>query len=163
MHSQQNFYLVFDPEIQENSKYREVFEEFKNLVDFMLGNFMDDMGITSQQFEMACAKATQDGISLHFDQVGLKKVIPHSKFHVEIHYSKRGVNFTKKRNFSSTLHKNCHCEFALLNMIAFLKFVAPKTFDFMHPLSNFQLVKARKYIFNCSTEHFQTNMGSQRL
>lgn len=37
----------------------------------MLGNFMDDIGITPQQFEDACAKGTQGGITLRFDQVYL--------------------------------------------------------------------------------------------
>lgn len=30
---------------------------------------MDDIGITPQQFEDACAKGTQGGITLRFDQV----------------------------------------------------------------------------------------------
>ncbi|KAI4469231.1 phosphodiesterase hl [Holotrichia oblita] len=60
--------LIFEPNVRENSEYQKVFNDFKNLVDFMLGNFMDDIGITPQQFEDACAKGTQGGITLRFDQ-----------------------------------------------------------------------------------------------
>ncbi|KAK9687409.1 The ARF-like 2 binding protein BART [Popillia japonica] len=60
--------LIFEPNVRENPEYQKVFNEFKNLVDFMLGNFMDDIGITPQQFEDACAKGTQGGITLRFDQ-----------------------------------------------------------------------------------------------
>lgn len=32
---------------------------------------MDDIGITPQQFENACAKGSQGGVTLRFDQVSL--------------------------------------------------------------------------------------------
>lgn len=34
----------------------------------MLGNFMEDIGITPAQFESACNRGNQDGIPIHFDQ-----------------------------------------------------------------------------------------------
>ncbi|CAH1116579.1 unnamed protein product [Phaedon cochleariae] len=46
--------LIFEPSVNENEEYTNIFEEFKNLVDFMLGNFMEDIGISSEQFEIAC-------------------------------------------------------------------------------------------------------------
>ncbi|XP_066249559.1 cilia- and flagella-associated protein 36 [Euwallacea similis] len=48
--------LIFEPSVTENEDYKKIFEEFKNLVDFMLGNFMEDIGISSEQFEKACAE-----------------------------------------------------------------------------------------------------------
>lgn len=35
----------------------------------MLGNFMEDMGITPLQFEEACSRENSSGIPIHFDQV----------------------------------------------------------------------------------------------
>lgn len=35
----------------------------------MLGNFMEDIGITPVQFEDACNKGNRDGIPITFDQV----------------------------------------------------------------------------------------------
>lgn len=37
-----------------NRDYRKVHEEYKALVDFMLGSFMEEMNITPEQFEYAC-------------------------------------------------------------------------------------------------------------
>ncbi|RZC36803.1 ARL2 Bind BART domain containing protein [Asbolus verrucosus] len=51
--------LIFEPNLHENEEYKNIFDEFKNLcqkVDFMLGNFMEDIGITPEQFEEACNK-----------------------------------------------------------------------------------------------------------
>ncbi|XP_066153017.1 cilia- and flagella-associated protein 36 [Euwallacea fornicatus] len=48
--------LIFEPTMTENEDYKKIFEEFKNLVDFMLGNFMEDIGISSEQFEKACVE-----------------------------------------------------------------------------------------------------------
>ncbi len=47
---------VFEPNVTDNEEYKNIFDEFKNLVDFMLGNFMEDIGITPEQFEEACNK-----------------------------------------------------------------------------------------------------------
>lgn len=37
-----------------NPEYVKIYEEYKNLVDYMLGSFMEEMAITTDQFEMAC-------------------------------------------------------------------------------------------------------------
>lgn len=38
-------------------------------VDFMLGNFMEDLGITPKQFEDACNRQNTEKIPIPFDQV----------------------------------------------------------------------------------------------
>lgn len=51
------FFQVFDPNVpvdESNKDYRKVHEEYKSLVDFMLGSFMEEMEITPEQFEYAC-------------------------------------------------------------------------------------------------------------
>lgn len=68
---------MFDPnEIldERNAIYRRIHEEYKHLVDFMLGSFMEEMQITPEQFEVAClaGKHGTSGISFHhglFQQV----------------------------------------------------------------------------------------------
>lgn len=55
---------VFDPNLQldeNNEDIRQIHEEYKNLVDFMLGSFMEEMHITPEQFEMACLEGRQQG------------------------------------------------------------------------------------------------------
>lgn len=70
------FFVVFEPDASDENEYKIVFEDFKNLVDFMLGNFMDDIGITPEQFEEACNKGNQDSIPVHFDQVRNRFLTP---------------------------------------------------------------------------------------
>ncbi|XP_023163466.1 cilia- and flagella-associated protein 36 [Drosophila hydei] len=56
--------LVFDPNLQldeNNEDIRQIHEEYKNLVDFMLGSFMEEMHITPEQFELACLEGRQQG------------------------------------------------------------------------------------------------------
>lgn len=48
---------VFDPNEkpdENNPEFRKVHDEYKNLVDYMLGSFMEEMQITPEQFEFAC-------------------------------------------------------------------------------------------------------------
>lgn len=40
-----------------------IHDDYKNLVDFMLGSFMDEMQITPAQFEVACLEGRQTGPS----------------------------------------------------------------------------------------------------
>ncbi|XP_049817997.1 cilia- and flagella-associated protein 36 isoform X1 [Aethina tumida] len=64
--------LIFEPNVQDNENYRGVYEEFKNLVDFMLGNFMEDIGITPEQFEHACSEGRKHQVSFDnnlFEQI----------------------------------------------------------------------------------------------
>lgn len=68
---------MFDPnEVpdEKNSLHRQIHEEYKHLVDFMLGSFMEEMQITPEQFEIAClaGKHSTTGIAFHhgrFQQV----------------------------------------------------------------------------------------------
>ncbi|KAM8703040.1 hypothetical protein ACLKA7_005389 [Drosophila subpalustris] len=56
--------LVFDPNLQmdeNNPDIRQIHEEYKNLVDFMLGSFMEELHITPEQFELACLEGRQQG------------------------------------------------------------------------------------------------------
>ncbi|XP_072392100.1 cilia- and flagella-associated protein 36 [Diabrotica undecimpunctata] len=64
--------LIFEPNAEENEEYQKIFEEFKNLVDFMLGTFMEDIGITSEQFENACKESKKYHVAFDpnsFEQV----------------------------------------------------------------------------------------------
>ena len=52
---------VFEPDTageDNEDEYKKVHDEYKNLVDFMLGSYMEDIGITSSQFEAACGQAS---------------------------------------------------------------------------------------------------------
>ncbi|XP_023308326.2 cilia- and flagella-associated protein 36 [Lucilia cuprina] len=54
--------LIFDPNLQldeNNSDIKQIHEDYKNLVDYMLGTFMEEMQITPEQFEMACMEGKQ--------------------------------------------------------------------------------------------------------
>lgn len=49
--------IIFDPNLkpdEDNPEFRKVHDEYKNLVDYMLGSFMDELQITPEQFEFAC-------------------------------------------------------------------------------------------------------------
>lgn len=52
--------LVFEPgeDEQNEEEYKKIHDDYKNLVDFMLGSYMEDIGITPEQFEEACGKGT---------------------------------------------------------------------------------------------------------
>ncbi|CAH1111327.1 unnamed protein product [Psylliodes chrysocephalus] len=64
--------LIFEPNAEDNEDYHKIFDEFKNLVDFMLGSFMEDIGITSEQFENACKESKRYQVAFDpnsFEQV----------------------------------------------------------------------------------------------
>lgn len=57
---------VFDPNERAditNPEYVRIHDEYKNLVDFMLGSFMDEMQISPAQFEVACLEGRQSSAS----------------------------------------------------------------------------------------------------
>ncbi|CAH0400443.1 unnamed protein product [Chilo suppressalis] len=66
--------LHFEPtdngDVPDNPEYKKIHEEYRNLVDVMLGSFMDDIGITADQFEAACRLSARDlaGLPAHFHQ-----------------------------------------------------------------------------------------------
>ncbi|XP_059621029.1 cilia- and flagella-associated protein 36 [Phlebotomus argentipes] len=65
--------LIFDPNEKQddsNPEYITIHNEYKNLVDFMLGSFMDEMQITPEKFEEACLEGrnhtgTSSGLTFH--------------------------------------------------------------------------------------------------
>lgn len=67
--------LVFEPNVSENEDYKPIFDEFKNLVDFMLGNFMEDIGISPEQFEEACSKGHTYPIDFNHVRLRFKAIL----------------------------------------------------------------------------------------
>ncbi|KAF2364319.1 ADP-ribosylation factor-like 2-binding protein domain [Trinorchestia longiramus] len=56
----ENKSLIYEPDSDyEGEEYQKIHNEYKNLVDFMLGSYMEDIGITPEQFESACGKASK--------------------------------------------------------------------------------------------------------
>lgn len=48
---------MFDPNIDidiDDKLYLQIHTEYKNLVDYMLGSFMEEMNILPEEFEIAC-------------------------------------------------------------------------------------------------------------
>ncbi|XP_063985958.1 cilia- and flagella-associated protein 36 [Diachasmimorpha longicaudata] len=60
--------IIFEPEMEDNKEYFEAYQEYKNLVDLLLGSYMEDMGITPEQFEHACTVNKQTKIPVQFQQ-----------------------------------------------------------------------------------------------
>ncbi|XP_013183465.1 cilia- and flagella-associated protein 36 [Amyelois transitella] len=66
--------LPFEPtengEVPDRPEYKKIHDEYRNLVDVMLGSFMDDIGISADQFEAACRLSARDlaGLPAHFHQ-----------------------------------------------------------------------------------------------
>lgn len=44
---------------ENDSDIKQIHDDYKNLVDYMLGSFMEEMEITPDQFEMACLEGKQ--------------------------------------------------------------------------------------------------------
>lgn len=81
---------VFDPNLQldeNNEDIRQIHEEYKNLVDFMLGSFMEEMHITPEQFELACLEGRQQGPGenpFQFHQVLFQQVSLSGQLHSNV-------------------------------------------------------------------------------
>jgi len=72
----ENKSLIFESESDyegASDDYTSIHEEYKNLVDFMLGSYMEDIGITPEQFETACGKASKN-IKSKFHQTLFEQV-----------------------------------------------------------------------------------------
>ncbi|XP_023236427.1 cilia- and flagella-associated protein 36-like [Centruroides sculpturatus] len=52
--------IVFEPGIDNENEYHKIHNEYKNLVDFMLGSFMEDTNVTPDYFEEACGQTNKD-------------------------------------------------------------------------------------------------------
>ncbi|CAH2045572.1 unnamed protein product, partial [Iphiclides podalirius] len=64
IYSKTIFILAFEPsdtgEVYDRPEYKKIHDEYRNLVDVMLGSFMDDIGITADLFEAACHLSAHD-------------------------------------------------------------------------------------------------------
>ncbi|XP_060826831.1 cilia- and flagella-associated protein 36 [Bombus pascuorum] len=60
--------LIFEADVEENDEYQKIYQEYKNLVDLLLGCFMEDMGITPEQFEYACTVNKYTKMPIQFQQ-----------------------------------------------------------------------------------------------
>ncbi|XP_053613262.1 cilia- and flagella-associated protein 36 [Plodia interpunctella] len=64
--------LPFEPtengDVPDRPEYKKIHDEYRNLVDVMLGSFMEDIGISADQFEAACRLSARDlaGLPAHF-------------------------------------------------------------------------------------------------
>ncbi|KDR03829.1 cilia- and flagella-associated protein 36 [Zootermopsis nevadensis] len=66
---------VFEPGHSEHEdEYKKIYEEYKDLVDSMLGSYMEDIGITPEQFENACSKNSAGGLQIRFQQTLFEQV-----------------------------------------------------------------------------------------
>ncbi|XP_023718267.1 cilia- and flagella-associated protein 36 [Cryptotermes secundus] len=66
---------VFEPGHSEHEdEFRKIHEEYKDLVDSMLGSYMEDIGMTPEQFENACSKNTAGGLHIRFHQTLFEQV-----------------------------------------------------------------------------------------
>ncbi|XP_043272765.1 cilia- and flagella-associated protein 36 isoform X2 [Venturia canescens] len=60
--------LIFEADTEDSKEYREVYQEYKNLVDLLLGCYMEDIGITPEQFEHACTVNKNTKLPIQFQQ-----------------------------------------------------------------------------------------------
>ncbi|XP_041968904.1 cilia- and flagella-associated protein 36 [Aricia agestis] len=64
--------LPFEPtedgQVPDKPEYKKIHNEYRNLVDVMLGSFMEDIGITADQFQAACHLSAHDlaGLPAYF-------------------------------------------------------------------------------------------------
>lgn len=70
-------FAVFESDTDDCKEYRDAYEEYKNLVDLLLGCYMEDIGITPDQFELACHVNRYTKMPITFQQVYFifKKII----------------------------------------------------------------------------------------
>ncbi|KAL6440327.1 hypothetical protein ACFW04_003111 [Cataglyphis niger] len=61
--------LVFEANTEDCEEYRKIYQEYKNLVDLLLGCFMEDMNISPEQFEYACTVNKDTKIPIQFQQM----------------------------------------------------------------------------------------------
>ncbi|XP_054722764.1 cilia- and flagella-associated protein 36-like [Uloborus diversus] len=55
--------VVFEPGAEKEQELRKIHEAYKNLVDFMLGSYMEDLNITPEEFERSCSVASKKALN----------------------------------------------------------------------------------------------------
>ncbi|GFV78862.1 cilia- and flagella-associated protein 36 [Trichonephila clavipes] len=55
--------VVFEPGAENEDELKKVHEAYKNLVDFMLGSYMEDLRITPEEFEKSCSVASKKALN----------------------------------------------------------------------------------------------------
>lgn len=80
-------FAVFEPETFDSKEYREIYQEYKNLVDLLLGCYMEDIGITPEQFERACTLNKSSRVPVQFQQV-ITQLDPHSHIFISLFLEK---------------------------------------------------------------------------
>ncbi|XP_033227355.1 cilia- and flagella-associated protein 36 isoform X3 [Belonocnema kinseyi] len=98
--------LIFEPDTEDSKEYRDVYQEYKNLVDLLLGCYMEDMGITPEQFERACAVNRNTRIPIQFQQAALQSLFEQIWAANEFEIFKRMM-----------IQKNLELQLQALNMI----------------------------------------------
>ena len=73
--------MTFEPEENDQKSHKAVHTAYKELVDFMLGNYMDDLGISPEQFKKSCAKCATE-IKTKFHQLQFEQLWAAEDFHM---------------------------------------------------------------------------------
>ncbi|GBL86395.1 Cilia- and flagella-associated protein 36 [Araneus ventricosus] len=55
--------VVFEPGAENEEEMKKIHEAYKNLVDFMLGSYMEDLRITPEEFEKSCSVASKKALN----------------------------------------------------------------------------------------------------
>ncbi|XP_055948579.1 cilia- and flagella-associated protein 36-like [Argiope bruennichi] len=55
--------VVFEPGAENEEELKKIHEAYKNLVDFMLGSYMEDLRITPEEFEKSCSVASKKALN----------------------------------------------------------------------------------------------------
>ncbi|GIX84366.1 cilia- and flagella-associated protein 36 [Caerostris darwini] len=55
--------VVFEPGAENEEELKKIHEAYKNLVDFMLGSYMEDLRITPDEFEKSCSVASKKALN----------------------------------------------------------------------------------------------------
>ena len=69
-------FAVFEPETehQNEEEYQKIHEQYKQLVDFMLGSFMEDMSITAEKFQHALKLSASRDMKKQFQTTAFEQV-----------------------------------------------------------------------------------------
>ncbi|XP_026671171.1 cilia- and flagella-associated protein 36 [Ceratina calcarata] len=74
--------LIFEADTEDHDEYQKIYQEYKNLVDLLLGCFMEDMGITPEQFEYACTVNKYTKMPIQFQQNLFEQIWAANEFEI---------------------------------------------------------------------------------